>query len=182
MVVLRSISGSRKPPRTSIPRVNGVTSKRTISFVRSPEIIAPCIAAPIATASMGSTPLSGSLPITSATNLYTIGILVGPPIRIILPISSDLSFASSNACIVDDLQRSTIVLISSSSFERVSSIMRFLGELVALSYEMNGKLISVVIVDDNSIFAFSAASLILVIAVLSFFRSTPFSSLNLLTI
>ncbi len=43
---------------------------------------------------------------------------------------------------------------------------------------MNGKLTSVSITVDNSIFAFSAASLILVIAVVSCERSIPSFFLN----
>ena len=115
------------PPKTSSPKVNGVTSTSKISDETSPAIIAPCIAAPRATASIGSTPLSGSLPIIVATNCLTKGILVGPPTIIILSISEGVSLASWIACSIGFLHFSTIGLKSSSSFERVRLIMRFFG-------------------------------------------------------
>ena len=103
IVVFLSISGSRTPPRVSIPNVSGVTSSKTISLVTSPAIIPACIAAPIATASIGSTPDSPSLPTTSLTNFLTRGILVGPPIITILSISEFVNFASSSAFVIDGL-------------------------------------------------------------------------------
>ena len=39
MVVFLSMSGSRTPPKVSIPKVSGVTSNRTISLDTSPAII-----------------------------------------------------------------------------------------------------------------------------------------------
>ena len=122
-----SINVSFIPPSTSRPNVSGVTSTRRISVETSPEIIAPCIAAPIATASIGSTPLSGSLPITVSTNCLTIGILVGPPIIIILSMSPGTCFASWIACIIGPLHFSTIGLKSSSSLDLVKVIIRFFG-------------------------------------------------------
>jgi hypothetical protein len=49
------------PPRVSIPKDNGVTSKSKISLT-SPVKTAPWIAAPMATASSGLTPLFGDFP------------------------------------------------------------------------------------------------------------------------
>src|SRR5919206_3834146 len=123
------------------------------------------MAAPIATASIGSTPRSASLPITVATNCLTMGILVGPPIKIILSTSGGDILASCIACIIGDLHLSTMGLRSSSSLALVIDNTRFFGPVVA-SYARKGKLISVVTTFDNSILAFSAASLILIMAAL----------------
>ena len=60
IVVFLSINGSLTPPNVSIPNVSGVTSSRTMSLLTSPAIIPACIAAPMATASIGSTPDSVS--------------------------------------------------------------------------------------------------------------------------
>ena len=74
------------------------------------------------------------------------------------------SFASSNALSTEGLHRSTIGLINSSSFALVILNSKFLAPDDG-SCAINGKLTSVSITVDNSIFAFSEASLILVIAV-----------------
>ncbi len=66
MVVFRGISLVITPPRVSIPRESGETSNNRTSFT-SPPRIPPWIAAPIATASSGFTPLLGSLPNSSFT-------------------------------------------------------------------------------------------------------------------
>ena len=177
IVVFLSINGSRTPPNVSMPNVSGVTSSSTISFDTSPAIIPAWIAAPIATASIGSTPDSDSLPIISPTNFFTNGILVGPPTMTILFMSVFASFASSSAFSTDGLHLSIIGPISSSSFALVILSSRFFAPDEG-SCEMNGKLISVSITVESSIFAFSAASLILVMAVLSCERSTPSFFLN----
>ena len=177
MVVFLSISGSRTPPNVSMPNVSGVTSSKTISLDTSPAIIPAWMAAPIATASIGSTPDSGSLPITSPTNFFTRGILVGPPTMTILCISVFASFASSNAFSTDGLHRSIMGPISSSNFALVIRNSRFFAPDDG-SCAINGKLMSVSITVESSIFAFSAASLILVMAVLSWERSTPSFFLN----
>ena len=177
IVVFLSINGSRTPPNVSIPNVRGVTSSKTISLVTSPAIIPAWIAAPIATASIGSTPDSDSWPTTSLTNFLTKGILVGPPTMTILLISELDNFASSNAFRIEGLHLSTIGLINSSNFALVILNSRFLAPADG-SCAINGKLISVSITVDNSIFAFSQASLILVIAVESEDKSTPSFFLN----
>ncbi len=105
IVVFLSINGSLTPPKVSIPNVNGVTSSNTISLVTSPAIIPACIAAPIATASIGSIPDSGSLPRTSPTNFFTSGILVGPPTITILLTSDFDILASSSAFSIEGLHR-----------------------------------------------------------------------------
>ena len=177
MVVFLSINGSLTPPKVSIPNVKGVTSSKTMSLVTSPAIIPAWIAAPIATASIGSTPDSASLPTISLTNFLTNGILVGPPIITILLISELVSFASSSALVIDGLHRSTIGPINSSSLDLVILNSRFLAP-VDESCARKGKLTSVSITVDNSILAFSADSLILVIAVVSWERSIPSFFLN----
>ena len=63
-----------------------------------------------------------------------------------------------------------------SNFALVSVLTRCLGpDSVAVTY---GKLISVCVEEDNSIFDFSAASLSLCNAIGSFLKSTPCSSSN----
>jgi hypothetical protein len=121
------MSGSFNPPSTSTPNVRGVTSTRRISVVTSPAMIAPWIAAPIATASIGSIPLSGSFPITFVMNCLTMGIRVGPPIKIIFSMSAAFSFASSMACNMGALHLSTIGLSNSSNFDLERVKTKFLG-------------------------------------------------------
>ena len=135
------------------------------------------MAAPIATASIGSTPDSGSIPMTSPTNFFTSGILVGPPTITILFMLVVDSLASSSAFSIDGLHRSIMGPINSSSLARVMRSSRFFAPEEG-SCEMNGRLMSVSITVESSIFAFSAASLILVIAVVSWERSTPSFFLN----
>ena len=177
IVVFLSINGSLTPPKVSIPNVNGVTSSKTISLVTSPAIIPACIAAPIATASIGSTPDSASFSTTSLTSFLTNGILVGPPIITILLISELESLASSNAFTIEGLHRSTIGRTNSSSLALVILNSRFFAPVDG-SCAIKGKLTSVSITVDNSILAFSTASLILVVAVVSCERSIPSFFLN----
>ena len=177
MVVFLSISGSLTPPRVSIPSVRGVTSRSTMSLVTSPAIIPAWMAAPMATASIGSTPDSAPLPTTSLTNRLTMGILVGPPTITILCMSEAASFASSSALSMDGLHRSTMGEMRSSSLARVILSSRFFAPEDG-SCEIKGRLMSVSITVDSSILAFSEASRILVIAVLSVDRSTPSFFLN----
>ena len=176
IVVFRSMIGSLTPPSVSIPKVNGVTSSKTISLVTSPAIIPAWTAAPNATASIGSTPDSASFPTASLTNFFTIGIRVGPPIKTIFVISDVDVFASSNALSIDDLHLWTIGPTKSSSFALVIFTSRFFAP--DESWAINGRFTSVSITVDNSIFAFSPASLILATAVLSLDRSIPSFFLN----
>ena len=67
--------------------------------------------------------------------------------------------------------------INSSSFARVIRSSRFFAPDEG-SCEMKGRLMSVSITVESSIFAFSAASLIRAIAVVSLERSTPSFFLN----
>ncbi len=181
MVVLRSIKEVLTPPKVSKPKVKGVTSKSKISLpCTSPPIIPACTAAPFATASIGSTPLSICLPMYSSTNFTTAGMRVGPPIKIILLISEGFSLASLSACCTGSFIRLMVGLISSSSLALVIFICMCLGPLA--SAVMKGKLMSVSIVVESSIFAFSAASLTRFIAILSATKSTPEDCLKSFTI
>ena len=84
------------PPMVSIPKVKGVTSKRSTS-VTSPANTAPCIAAPTATASSAFTSFLASFPKKFFTFSCTRGILVWPPTNITSSTSEALSFASFRA-------------------------------------------------------------------------------------
>ena len=67
--MLRVIIFDMTPPTVSIPCDNGVTSKIAISLAsKYPPIIAPCIAAPYATASSGLTPFDNSFPSKNSDN------------------------------------------------------------------------------------------------------------------
>ena len=131
----------------------------------------------MATASIGSTPDSTFFPINSPTNFFTNGILVGPPTITILVISDLLILESSKAFSIEGLQRSMIGPINSSSLALVILNSRFLAPEEG-SCAMKGRLRSVSITVESSIFAFSAASLTLAIAVLSCERSKPSFFLN----
>ena len=76
---------------------------------------------------------------------------------------------------MDGLHFSIIGLTRSSSFARVMRISKFLDPLVG-SCDMNGKLMSVSIIVESSIFAFSAASLMRVMAVVSELDQFPLFS------
>ncbi len=99
----------------------------------------------------------GSFPKKFFTVSITFGILVIPPTRITSPISPADKPASFKAI----LQGSIVFSINSaqrdSSFALVSLIFKCFGPV--LSAVINGKLISVCVDEDSSIFAFSAASL-----------------------
>ena len=124
---------------------------------------------------MGSTPDSALLTV-SLTNFLTIGILVGPPTRTIFVISDIEILASSIAFSIDGLHLWTIECIRSSNFALVSLTSKFLAP--EESCAMNGKLISVSITVDNSIFAFSEDSLTLSAAWALLDRSIPSFFLN----
>ena len=175
MVVFLSISLVATPPRVSMPRDRGVTSRSSTSLT-SPARTAPWMAAPMETHSMGSMPRWILGPTTDSTKFWTMGILVGPPTMMILSILSGFRWASDMACSMDCLHLETMGSTSSSSLARVTVWIRCLGPLA--SEEMNGRLISVCMVVDSSIFAFSQASLTLQNAMLSWARSMPVSFWN----
>jgi hypothetical protein len=140
MVVLRWISLVMTPPRVSIPRERGVTSNNNISLT-SPVNTAPYIAAPIATASSGLTPLLGFLLKNALTISYILGILVIPPTSntsSILSLLSPESFKQAS-------KGANVFLVNSSTnvsyLARVNVTYKCLGPVLsALKY---GKLISV---------------------------------------
>ena len=155
MVVLRSIRRVKTPPLVSIPSDSGVTSRSRTSLT-SPFSTPPWMAAPTATTSSGLTPLCGSLPISSLTFSCTAGMRVMPPTRTTWSIFDASSPASASTCFVGPTVRSSSSAASSSSFARVSCRSRCFGPSgVAVT---KGRLICVVIVEESSIFAFSAAS------------------------
>ncbi len=81
---------------------------------------------------------------------------VMPPTSTTWSIFDGSSPASASACFVGPTVRASRSAVISSSFARVSCRSRCFGPSgVAV---MNGRLICVVIVDDSSIFDFSAAS------------------------
>ena len=165
-----SISFVNTPPKVSIPRLKGVTSSNSISFT-SPAKMPPWIEAPVATHSIGSMPLSAFLPIKSSTNFLMIGILVGPPTNIILSMSFGLSLESLIACSKGCLHLCINGSTSCSTLALVSFMLKCFG--LPSTDVMNGRLISVSKTAESSIFAFSAASLNLCIAVSSSLKSTP---------
>ena len=143
------------PPRVSIPSDNGVTSSNSTSFT-SPVRTPPWIEAPIATTSSGFTPFEGSFLKKSRTMFWMAGIRVEPPTKITSSMSLTLMPASAKA-----LRHGSIVAWMRSSHNCSNLALeslrtKCLGPLcVAVIY---GRLISVSVDADNSIFAFSAAS------------------------
>ena len=178
IVVFLSIRTVLTPPNVSIPKDNGVTSSNTISLT-SPVNTPPWIAAPIATTSSGLTPLCGSWPNSFLISSCTIGIRVDPPTNIILSRSLLLNLASFIAFLTGSRVESTKSRIKSSNLALVKDTSRWSGP--DSPWDMNGKLIWVVVTPLKSFFAFSAASFNLCIAILSLDKSIPFSFLNVST-
>ena len=170
------------PPRVSIPKDNGVTSRRTtfLSLPNSPARTPPWIAAPTETHSSGLIPFEGSLPRISRIAFWTAGIREEPPTRIILSMSFPSSPASFIAKRVGPIVRSTRSRVSSSNFARVKVKSKCFGPLA--SAVINGRLMFVCVIELNSIFAFSAASIKRCALILSAERSIPLSRLNSSTI
>ena len=175
--MFRSISVVKTPPFVSMPSESGVTSSRRTSLT-SPLSTPAWMAAPTATTSSGLTPLCGSLPI-ELLDLLLHGGHAGHAAdeddvvdlrrrrgrRPRAPASSGRPSARAGRA------------VSSFSFARVSCRSRCFGPSgVAVT---NGRLICVVIVEESSIFAFSAASYRRWSAILSGARSMPWSLLEL---
>ena len=158
------------PPRVSIPRERGVTSRSTTSLT-SPLRTAAWIAAPTATTSSGLTPLFGSLPKILCTRSCTVGMRVMPPTRITSSISPGARPASLSAWRQGPSVLSTRSEQSASSLERLSLMLRCFGP--CWSAVMNGRLISVSMVVESSHLAFSAASFKRCKAMRSLRRSIP---------
>ena len=163
------------PPSVSMPSDSGVTSSSSTSLT-SPCKTPAWMAAPMATTSSGLTPLCGSLPKNCFTTSCTFGMRVMPPTRttsLISPAEMPASFSALRQGSTVFWTRSST---SASNLARVSFIVRCLGP--AASAVMNGRLISVCVVDDSSIFAFSADSFSRCSANLSRRRSMPCSFWN----
>ena len=175
IVVLASMSLVITPPKVSIPSDSGVTSSSSTSFT-SPVSTPPWIAAPTATTSSGFTLLLGVRPKNSSTIFWIAGIRVEPPTRI----TSLICEASRPASRKASLQGSMVLRIrwshSCSNLARVSDITRCCG--MPLTGMMYGRLISVEVEDESSIFAFSAASFRRCKAIGSWRRSIWCSALN----
>ena len=157
MVVFLLIRGVATPPRVSIERVSGVTSRRRTSPApASPLSFPPCTAAPRATHSSGFRFLEGSFPVNCFTFSCATGILVEPPTRSTFPSSEAVKPASRREFCTGIAVLSVKSAVSSSNLARLSFISRCFGpSAVAV---MNGRLISVVVAEESSFFAFSAAS------------------------
>ena len=163
------------PPAVSMPSDNGVTSNNRTSFT-SPWKIPPCTAAPSATTSSGFTLWFGSLPKKSFTISLTFGMRVIPPTNTTSSISPGDKSASFNAFLIGSMVREIRSSTSASSFARLSLIAKCFGPVA--SAVMYGRLISVSMLLDSSIFAFSAASFKRCSAKVSLRRSTLLSFLN----
>ena len=157
IVVFLSISLVATPPIVSMDRDSGVTSRRRISPApASPASLPPWIAAPIATHSSGFKDLLGSLPVRRFTSSCAASIRVEPPTRSTLLNSEAVIPASFSAFCTGIAVLSIKSLVSSSNLALVRFISRCFGpSLVAV---MNGRLILVVVAEESSFFAFSAAS------------------------
>mmetsp|Transcript_5511 Transcript_5511/g.14386 ORF Transcript_5511/g.14386 Transcript_5511/m.14386 type:complete len:454 (-) Transcript_5511:612-1973(-) len=123
MRVLRGMSLSITPPVVSSPRVSGAMSRRSRSEVvwsRMPPRIAPCTAAPYATASSGLMPLLGSLPLKKSLRMFcTRGMRVEPPTSTTSSISAFFKSASSKAWRTGRSVRLNKSMLSSSKRARV---------------------------------------------------------------
>ena len=120
MVVLRGINTLTIPPRVSMPRDRGVTSRRSMSVI-PPARIWAWTAAPRATTSSGLSWLCGVLPKSSCTRRLTRGTRVEPPTSTISSICPADSPASSRAIRQGPRVASTRGAISPSTSLRVMS-------------------------------------------------------------
>ena len=120
--------------------------------------------------------MSGSFPVIFLTTSCIAGTLVEPPTNNTLCNSFTVIPASFKACSTGILVASTKSLINSSNLALVNVTSKCFGPV--LSAVMNGKLICVCCIPDSSIFAFSAASFNLCIAILSALKSIPLDFLN----
>ena len=143
------------PPNVSTPSESGVTSRSRISLTSPPSTPA-CTAAPIATTSSGFTLRFGAFPNISCTKACIAGILVEPPTNTFSSMFEGFSSASFNELSKGFLQRSIKVLHNSSNLSRVNTFSMCFGPSGVT--DIKGKFIVLSAKVDNSIFAFSAAS------------------------
>ena len=126
IVVFRSINRVNTPPRVSIPKESGVTSKSRTSFT-SPCRTPACMPAPIATTSSGFTPRCGSFPKKLLTVSMIFGIRVMPPTIITSSTSPALNPASLRAERHGPTVLSTKSCTRASSFARVNLMFKCFG-------------------------------------------------------
>ena len=175
IVVFASINFVKTFPIVSIPNDKGVTSNNNTSFT-SPDKTPPWMAAPKATTSSGFTPLLGDFLKKFSTASWTAGILVEPPTNTISSISEIDKSAFFSAFLQGAIVLFTKSSINCSNLAFVKDLTKCFGPLaVAVTY---GKLISVCAEEDNSIFAFSAASFKRCKAIGSSLKSMFSSALN----
>ena len=135
------------------------------------------MAAPNATHSSGLMSFWGSLPIKVLTKFCTAGIRVEPPTKRTLSMSDAERFASFKASFTGPSVFLTRSAVNSSNFARERSMFKCKGpSAVAV---MKGRLMLVLMVEESSFFAFSAASFKRCKLMRSAFKSTPFSFLKL---
>ena len=177
IVVFLSISLVAIPPIVSMDSDSGVTSRRRISPApASPASLPPWIEAPSATHSSGFRFLLGSLPVNCLTLSCTAGIREDPPTRSTWPSSDAVIPASESARRTGSAVISTKSCVNSSNLALVRFMSKCFGpSAVAV---MNGRLMFVVVAEESSFFAFSAASFNLWSAILSLLKSTPSAFLN----
>ena len=120
--------------------------------------------------------MNGSLPVSLLTSSCTAMIRVEPPTRSTLSSSAAVRPASASAVLTGPFVLSTRSAVSSSNL----ALVRFISKCFGPSWfaVMKGRLMLVVVADDSSFFAFSAASFNLCIAILSPERSIPSAFLN----
>mmetsp|Transcript_7798 Transcript_7798/g.22142 ORF Transcript_7798/g.22142 Transcript_7798/m.22142 type:complete len:227 (+) Transcript_7798:359-1039(+) len=175
MVVFRDTRGVNTPPRVSMPKDRGVTSKSSTSFT-SPRSTPPWIAAPMATTSSGFTPRDGSFPKKSCTLSCTLGMRVMPPTRMTSWISLVDRPASFTHFSHGDMVRCTRSSTMPSNWALV--IFTFMCFGPEASAVMKGRDTSVWFKPSSSRLAFSAASRMRCMASRSPDTSMPLSFLN----
>ena len=129
-----------------MPRFCGVTSSSSTSLpgLAGAARAMAWMAAPSATTSSGWTPLQGSLPKNSRTARCTRGIRVMPPTRITSSTWLDRTPASLSVFSVTAMHRSTRSLVSSSSFSRVSCLVRWSAAFPSPAAARKGRWMSAV--------------------------------------
>ena len=149
---VRSISFVKTPPLVSIPRLRGVTSSRSTSLT-SPLSTPPWIA-PTATTSSGLTPLCGSLPSSSFLLLHRRR-----------RVRADQDDMVDPGCVEPGVGECLLGRADGAGDEIGGDLAELrTGQLqvevlrAVLGGGDEGRLICVVIVEESSIFAFSAAS------------------------
>ncbi len=140
--------------------------------LRSPFMTPACSAAPTATTSSGLTPLLGSLPpVSSVTTSDTAGMRVEPPTRTTWSMSFTEMPASRMTWWNGAFTRSSSDCVICWNCARVNLVSRWMGPFSLIERYCSEML--VLVADDSSFLACSAASRRRCSAILSFDRSTP---------